>query len=304
MTSRASALLSVALLLTTSVSNAQNVTTYASGVSGAKDLAWDASGNLFVSGQGGGVGSVFKVGPGGAPVTTFATGFTEPWGLAFDAAGDLFVADRGVISIANSGRIWRVAPDGSKTVFVSGLGDPMFIDFGPSGDLFVGEWGPRNLKRVSPAGVVTMFAAGVAAVGENVGGFVIAPTGEIYVGTETHIRVVGSGGSPVTLFASGLVSVVGLVRSSDGGFYSGQYSHHDVWQVTAGGVGSDWAGGGIGCVDGPRLSAEFITPAGVRIRDGTLYIADAGCNKVRTIDLPGVTPTVRGTWGRVKSLHR
>ncbi len=308
MTSRAAAVLSAAVLLPVlllvSASNAQNVTTYATGVSGAKDLAWDASGFLYVSGQGGGVGSVYKVGPGGAPVTTFASGFTDPWGLAFGPSGDLYVADRGLISVANSGRIWKVAPDGSKTVFVSGLGDPMFIEFGPSGDLFVGEWGPRNLKRITPAGVVTMYAAGVTPVGENTGGLVIAPTGEIYVGSETHIRLVGAGGSPVTVFVSGLVSTVGLVRRSDGSFYSGQYSHHDVWEVTPNGAVSDWAGGGIGCVDAPRLSAEFITPAGVRIRGDTLYIADAGCNRVRTIELPGTTPTVHGTWGHVKSLYR
>ena len=196
MTSRASASLSVAALLPAlllvSASNAQNVTTYATGVTGAKDLAWDGSGVLCVSGQGGGVGSVYKVGPGGAPVTTFATGFTDPWGLAF----------------------------------------------GPSGDLFVGEWGPRNLKRVSPAGVVTMHAAGVTPVGENLGGLVITPTGEIYVGSETYIRTVAPEGSPVTIFASGLVSTAGLVQSPEGGFYSGQFSHHDVWQDTAGGVAS------------------------------------------------------------------
>ena len=294
----------LAALMLASPSNAQNVTTYATGVNGAKDLAWNASGDMFVSGQSAGVGLVYRVGPGGSPVTTFATGFTDPWGVAFGASGDLFVADRGLISVANSGRIWRVAPDGSKTVFASGLGDPMFIAFDASGDLFVGEWGPRNLKRVSPAGVVTTYVAGVTPVGENLGGLVIEPTGEIYVGSETYIRVVGPGGSPVTVFASGLVSTVGLVRSSDGGFYSGQYSHHDVYQVTPGGVASDWAGGGIGCVDGPRLTAEFITPAGVRIRNDVLYIADAGCSRVRTIDLPGVVPTARGTWGRVKSLYR
>jgi hypothetical protein len=308
MTSRVAAAFSVAVLLAgsplVSPSSAQNVTTYATGVTGAKDVAWDAGGNLFVSGQSAGVGIVYKVAPGGGPGTTFATGFTDPWGLAFGPSGDLYVADRGVVSVANSGRIWKVAPDGSKTTFVSGLGDPMFIDFGPSGDLFVSEWGPRNLKRVSPAGVVTMHAAGVTPVGENTGGFVIAPTGEIYVGSETHIRIVAAGGSPVTLFASGLVSTVGLVQNSDGSFYSGQYSHHDVFQVTAGGVASDWAGGGIGCVDAPRLTAEFSTPAGVRIHDGTLYIADAGCSRVRTIELPGVTPTVRGTWGHLKSLYR
>jgi sugar lactone lactonase YvrE len=294
-----------ALLLTSPrASNAQNVNTYATGVTGAKDLAWkpDGSGVLFVSGQSAGVGLIYQVGPGGSPVTTFATGFTDPWGLAFGPSGDLYVADRGVATVANSGRIWKVASDGSKTVWVSGLGDPMFIAFDAAGDLFVGEWGPRNLKRVSPAGVVTLYAAGAVPLGENLGGLVIEPTGEIYIGSETYIRVVGPGGSPVTVFASGLVSTVGLVRSPDGGFFSGQYSHHDVWKVTAGGVASDWAGGDISCVGGPRLSAGFHTPAGVSIHNSTLYIADAGCNAVRTID--EVVPTVHGTWGRVKSLYR
>lgn len=308
MTSRITASLCIALPLTgllfVSPSHAQNVTTYATGVTGAKDLAWDAGGNLFVSGQSGGVGVVYQVGPGGAPVTTFATGFTDPWGLAFGPSGDLYVADRGSIAVANSGRIWKVASDGSKTTFASGLGDPMFIAFGPSGDLFVGEWGPRNLKRVTSAGVVSTYVAGVAPVGENVGGLVLVPGVGIYVGTETKIRLVGPGGSSVTEFASGLVSTVGLVQAPDGSFYSGQYSHHDVFQVTAAGVATDWAGGGIGCVDAPRLVAEFITPAGVRIRGGTLYIADAGCNRVRTIELPGVTEAVHETWGRVKSLYR
>lgn len=308
MTSRAAAWLSLAILSSAqpfiTASHAENVTTYATGVSGAKDLAWDAGGNLFVSGQGGGTGLVFKVAPGGAPVTTFATGFTDPWGLAFGTSGDLYVADRGSIAVPNSGRIWKVAPDGTKSTFASGLGDPMFIAFRSDGDLIVGEWGPRNLKRVTPAGAVSMYSAGVAAVGENVGGLVIAPGGEIYVGTESHIRLVAPGGSPVTIHASGLVSTVGLAQSADGSFYSGQYSHHDVWQVTPAGVASDWAGGGIGCVDGPRLTAEFITPAGTRIRGGTLYIADAGCNAVRTIDLPGVVPTTGQTWGRLKTIYR
>ena len=59
MSSRAAALLSVTSLmfaiLFVSPSNAQDVTTYATGVGGARDLAWDAEGTLYVSGNAGGI---------------------------------------------------------------------------------------------------------------------------------------------------------------------------------------------------------------------------------------------------------
>lgn len=62
-----------------SAAGGENVTTYATGVTGAKDLAWDANGALFVSGQGAGVGAVYKVGPGGTPVTVLPACTRRGW---------------------------------------------------------------------------------------------------------------------------------------------------------------------------------------------------------------------------------
>ena len=93
--------------------------------------------------------------------------------MAFGPNGHVYVAER------FSGRIYDVASDGSKTIFASGLTDPVFIKFNVAGDLFVGEWAPRNLKRVSPAGVVSMYAANLSPVTQEVGDFWIMPSGEI-----------------------------------------------------------------------------------------------------------------------------
>lgn len=294
------------LMLTTWLAGsvrAQDVTTYVSGVSLASDIAWDASGNMYVSGSVGGAGQVYRIAPGGSSVTTFATGFTIPYGLAFSATGDLYVADRGSVTIAN-GRIWKVTPSGTATVFASGLLDPMFIAFDAAGDLFVGEWNGRNLKRISPAGVVSMYAAGLGAVGEEVGGLQIMPSGDIYVGVGPNIKKVGPGGSPVSVVASGLVGIMGLHRNDDGSFFIARGSLHDVWAVTSAGVGSRYAGVAISCTDGPIATASFSQPVSLRLRDGVLYIADRGCHRVRTIDLAGSVPAAPSTMGGVKSLFR
>ena len=71
-------------------------TTFATGFSNATGLAFDSSGNLYVTNNvGGSGGSVAKVPPGGGSSSPFASGFANPSGLAFDSSGNLYVAVAG-----------------------------------------------------------------------------------------------------------------------------------------------------------------------------------------------------------------
>lgn len=277
----------VAFLVVVPVS-AQTVATYASGVTGVKDVAWDLNGQMYATGQGGGTGNLYTVGPGGSPVTLINNTFVDPWGMAVSPAGDLYVADRGVLSVPNSGRIYRILPGGAKTTFVSGLSDPMFIHFDSNGDLFVGEWGARAIKRVTPGGVVSTHVSPLGAAGEEVGDFVIHPDGTIVVGVGPNIDIVGPGGSPVTVFASGLTTLAGMLEMPSGDYYVTRYSARDIWHVTAAGVGTHWAGVGGACAAGSLATASFGYTAGIRMRQCTMYIAASGCNRIMTVDL---TPT-------------
>jgi DNA-binding beta-propeller fold protein YncE len=88
-------------------------------------LAFDKSGNLFVSTGGtDGNDAILKLTPAGV-VSTFATGLSQiPRGMAFSANGNLFVAEIGNTAPAAPGDILEFTPAGARTVFASGLGRP------------------------------------------------------------------------------------------------------------------------------------------------------------------------------------
>src|ERR1017187_8011313 len=93
-------------------------TTFATGVSGGQDLAFDRAGNLFVASVG--TGSIYEYTPDGVQ-STFASGLIHPFGLAFDSAGDQFVSDNGNGAI-DSGKIYEFTQTGERSTFASGLG--------------------------------------------------------------------------------------------------------------------------------------------------------------------------------------
>ena len=92
-------------------------------------LAFDSTGNLFVSTEGDpGNDTILEFTPDGME-STFATGLTNPRGLAFDSFGNLFVAES---NPAPDGEILKFAPGGgAPTVFASGIDLPEFPTFGP-----------------------------------------------------------------------------------------------------------------------------------------------------------------------------
>jgi hypothetical protein len=290
-----------------SLATVDEVTTYAT-VTGAGlfGLAFDAAGNLYTCGQHASGSGVWKVGPGGSPVTSFVTGMVNPKGIAIDASGNLFVSDWGD-GASIPAKIWKVTPAGVKSVFASPA-SPAGIVIDNSGNLLVSQWGVHNVVKVTPAGVVSNYATGISGASEEVGGLAYDhSTGDLYVACETTIKKVGPGGSPVTTAVSGLVGCqYGLARDVDGTFYLGRFSHRDVYTATTGGAGSLYAGAhlDLGCTNGPVLTARFALPAFMLVHYGTLYIADFDCHMVRSIDLPGTTPALRATWGRVKAIYR
>jgi sugar lactone lactonase YvrE len=93
-------------------------------VQGPVGLAFDRSGNLWVTTEGneGGPGgdAILVFAPDGTE-STFATNLADPRGIAFDPSGDLFVAE---LRAAAVGDILKFSKDGSQTVFASDIGQP------------------------------------------------------------------------------------------------------------------------------------------------------------------------------------
>lgn len=165
-------------------------TTYAENQAGPSGLAFDHSGNLFVTDTTG--GNIFEFTPGGSESTfasglsqmeggiaidgagnlfvtsgtdilkftpgkvesIFATGLSNPGGLAFDTAGNLFEADTG------SGNINEFAPNGTPGTFAYGLSYPVGLAFDSHGNLFTTEFLDGNIDEFTPGGTEIAFSGG------------------------------------------------------------------------------------------------------------------------------------------------
>ena len=130
------------------------VESYFAGVTAPFGLAFDRSGNLFVSEADASTNSIIKVTPSGVQ-STFASGLDGPNGLAFDSSGNLFEAD------ASSGTIYKFTPSGVQSTFASGLDEPNGLAFDSSGDLFVTDSNAGDIYKFTPSGVRSTFASGL-----------------------------------------------------------------------------------------------------------------------------------------------
>lgn len=81
----------------------------------AYHLAFDAEGNLFVSGPSlSSVDSIYRVTP-EAKIEIFFTGLGRPQGMAFDVEGNLYVTE----GLAGDSGVCLIAPDGSQNCIIS-----------------------------------------------------------------------------------------------------------------------------------------------------------------------------------------
>jgi sugar lactone lactonase YvrE len=166
--------------------------TYASALGIPEGLAFDGSGNLYVSnGQN---SSLLKVTPGGA-VSTLATG-TGAQAVVVGPDGNIYVAN-------GSNAINQVTPGGAVTTFASGFAEVYGLAFGSNGNLYAtdGNAGAGILYQITPGGVVSPFATGVG----YADGLAVDGAGNFYVSDITGGRIfeVSSGGA-VSTFLTGL----------------------------------------------------------------------------------------------------
>jgi serine/threonine protein kinase, bacterial len=181
-------------------------------------VAIDKSGNLYITDASnnqirmvtpGAVVSTFAgSGPqGSADATGTAASFYYPYGIAIDASGNLYVAD------ARNNKIRKITPAGvvstlagSGTVgFADGPGTaasfsyPAGIAVDSTGNLYIADVGNNEIRKVTPAGVVTTVAGsttpgdvdgtGSAAAFSDPYGVAVDKSGNIYVTEQGNDKV-------------------------------------------------------------------------------------------------------------------
>jgi sugar lactone lactonase YvrE len=196
------------------------VTEFSGDITNPTGIAFDSSGQMFVSSRMDGI--VYRITPFKEAVP-FARGLGIATGIAFDSSDMMFVGDRsGTIykvngigeetpwaqlepsvsayhlafgpdnnlyvtgpTVASFDSIMRVNPDGEASVFYKGLGRPQGLAFDSLGNLYVAASlrGRRGIVRVSPGGNdAEVFVAGL-----NLVGLAFSSTGDLAVASTDSI---------------------------------------------------------------------------------------------------------------------
>lgn len=268
------------------------------GLDGPVGMAFDASGNLFLSELGNRIRKI----AGGAITTVAGTGAAaysgdggpasqaqlySPWGVAVDARGNLFLSDSGnhtVRKVAPDGAITTVAGTGlagfsgdGRAATAAQLNTPLSIALDATGNLYVADCQNQRVRRVSAAGSMATVA------GNGVRGYA------------------GDGGPAIQ---AQLSCPHGVAVDSAGNLYIGDTENNRVRRVGPDGIISTLAGTGApGSAGdgGPAAKAQLYAPtslaldvSGVSGASGNLFIADTGNSTIRQVTPDGVISTVAG----------
>lgn len=300
---------------------------------GPEGLGFDAKGNLLIADTFG--CRVRTVDPAGTILTLAGVGFGDrvpatsallyqPAQAAVDPAGHLYVADEGIARLA------KIDPAGEATTIPGPAGPARGVAVDGLGNLYVAS-GHQVFKVEAGTRAVSAFAgtgaAGSAGDGgpatacqldtprgllvDRTGGLLIADAGNHRVrrvGADGAIRafagtgVDGASGDGGQASIATLGSPTGLATDAAGAIYIADATRHNVRKVDGSGTISTFAGAatsgqsGASGDGGPAVAALLASPSGVAVDEaGTVYIADAGNERVRRVDAAGGIATFAGT---------
>lgn len=157
------------------------------------------------------------------------------------------------------------------------LADPHGLAVGEDGSSYIADTNNNRVRRVAPDGTITTFAG----------------TGELPSGEE-----VGDGNAATQAM---LAAPKDVALGPDGSLYIADTFNNRVRRVAADGTITTVAGGTFlfdGSVGdgGPATDAMLYLPSGIAVAsDGSIYIADAGNNRVQLVAPDGTITTVAGT---------
>lgn len=255
--------------------------------------------------------------------------FNTIYGLVSDAAGTLYIAD------SDNHRIRKVTATGETTTIAgsdSGYADgtgaaakfkvPYGIALDAAGNIYTSDLLNHTIRRITPAGEVSVFAGVPQVAGYSDGkkdtakfnfprGLAFDAAGNLYIVEGTNrIRKISPAGDVTTLAGNGTAGFAdgtgaaaqfsfpyGVAIDAANNLYVSDQNNHAIRKITAAGVVTTLAGNGaLGFADGTASAARFNTPRSLSIdATGNLYVADALNNAVRKVSSSGQVTTFSGT---------
>jgi sugar lactone lactonase YvrE len=245
----------------------------AASFNGPTDIAFDLSGNLYVSDTYN--NKIRIISPTGL-VSTFAgstiagstdgqgtaAGFNMPRGITMDASGNLFVADYG------NSKIRMITADG----LVSTLAP--YVQSGTNGQT-------SPLVFIHPQGITSYYGNIYVADSINNNIIMIQPNGS----ADTLAGSIIPGRADGVRAAAGFNGPTDLAVDASGNLYLADTYNNEIRKINSSGLVSTVAGfSGPGSTNGEVTIASFNSPAGIAVDDsGNVYVSDTYNNQIRKI---------------------
>lgn len=241
----------------------------------------DAAGNVYVADSRN--NRIRKVTPAGQVSTVAGSGLMATQNgpantAAFDTPMDVALDPFGNIYVAEFYSVRKISPNGIVTTVadtnpINPTMTPGGLISDKSGNIFVADRWNAAIWKITPTGLLTLFAGG------------------------PHPGFINGTGTTAKFSAPFSVAC-----DKEGNFYVTDNVNNAIRKMTpsaqvttfAGGGGAGWA-----FADGTGTAARFASPADIAVDvDGNIYVADEINNRIRKITPAGVVTTIAGTGER------
>lgn len=246
-----------------------------------------------------------------------------PPAVAVGGARAVAIDSSGKVDFSAGNRIWQlsgattpapslsaIAGDGMNgssgnggNPLMASIANPDAIAFDASAGLYFTEYAFEDVRQLTGAGPQTPgninTALDMTFFHQPVGSHdvVIDPTRFMLLAMPQGI-VRFDGANFQTLFPYTFSNPYSMIEDSSGNLWVSDMALNQIFEVTPGGAVSVVAGTGLpgyGGDGGPATQAALNAPAGIAMdSQGTLYIADSGNNRIRTITPDGNIHTIAG----------
>lgn len=209
--------------------------------------------------------------------------FEEPTGITIDSAHNIYICDAGNNRVrkvsAATGIVTTIAGTGVAGLSGNGgpadsamLNWPTSVKFDRYWNLYITERGNNDVRKVTPAGIITTVA------GNGSAGYI---------------------GDGFPAISAQLNGPYGLAFDAAGNFYIADAFNNAIRKVSTSGIITTIAGNGTSGFSGDSglaTSALLYTPDEIAFdTSGNLYFSDADNNRVRKITPAGIITTIAGT---------